>query len=118
MIKIQMSNLIREVYNFTYPNGFKQLKYVITTEDYNYIIRPLLDIIENEKDKIKKERDYKLISEVSALLREYVGNIDINYELITDSGRYYKAITHGFLPPAYSGDIPHKVLTNKLNKNE
>lgn len=95
-------NLIREVFEFEYSNGFKQLKYIIAQDDYINIIKPLLQNLSNDKDNSRT----KLI--------ELVGDIDIYNQLIPTKATYYNTVVSGFIQPQLKGNIIHVIKTVKI----
>ena len=106
--------IIKGIYEFEYPNGVKQNKYLITAEDWHNKIKQILEFIADEKELPEKRQSRDKLKKLNTNLQELIGNIDTFYELIVEGGRSANALETNILPPFFSGDIKREVKIKKL----
>lgn len=94
-------------YEVEYENGFKQVKYVISNEDYD-TIKLTLNEIEDLKDA---KKDYKHLSK---RVETEIGLFDYHYHLLPQRGDFYEAILTGILSPRFDGDKYHTIKSKKI----
>lgn len=102
-------------YQFEYPNGIKQDKYLISAEDWRTKVKPILEAIAEEKEKPEKKQSRDLLRRLNTDLENLIGKIDVHYELICEGGRHHGAIiNNGILPPFFAQDIERQIKITEL----
>lgn len=100
-----------EIYKYEYPNGFVQIKYVITKDDYINLIKPIKDEIDLSDDKEFKLSKKKEIDSILGV------SIDLFYDLVVEGSRMHSPIRKdGLLDPFFEGGPISSVKVSKIEK--
>jgi hypothetical protein len=107
--------IIQGVYELEYPNGVRQVKHLISAENWHTQVKPILNSISDEKELPEKQQNRDLLKKLNNQLKELIGDIDVFYELIVEGGRHHSAVVRsGILPPFFNGDIERTVKIKEL----
>ncbi len=109
-----MSSIVKDKYKFEYQSGITQFKWLVSEEDYQNQLKPLLDEMYEQKNLPKKKQNYLIMNEIKQNILGLIGELDPVYEIFREGDTYHQAIETGKISPRFIGDGFHNVKITKV----